>query len=88
MPYGVENIVRKEEIACYKQFLLFMQCFSTAIYQNMALCGNGLNPTFKHLLTAVKLLSCFQQMVFCKAKKLLALDNDFCEQMPADIQSM
>ena len=23
----VENIVEKEEIACYKQFLLFPQCF-------------------------------------------------------------
>ena len=23
----VENIVGKEEIACYKQFLLFPQCF-------------------------------------------------------------
>ena len=23
----VENIVEKEEIACYKQFLLFSQCF-------------------------------------------------------------
>ena len=23
----VENIVGKEEIACYKQFLLFSQCF-------------------------------------------------------------
>ena len=27
MPYSVENIVRKGEIACYKQFLLFSQCF-------------------------------------------------------------
>ena len=27
MPYLVENIVRKGEIACYKQFLLFSQCF-------------------------------------------------------------
>ena len=25
--YRVENIVRKGEIACYKQFLLFSQCF-------------------------------------------------------------
>ena len=24
---AVENIVRKGEIACYKQFLLFLQCF-------------------------------------------------------------
>ena len=27
MPYRVENIVRKEEIACYKHILLFSQCF-------------------------------------------------------------
>ena len=27
MPYRVENIVRKEEIACYEQFLIFSQCF-------------------------------------------------------------
>ena len=26
-PYRIENIVRKGEIACYKQFLLFSQCF-------------------------------------------------------------
>ena len=25
--YRVENIVGKEEIACYEQFLLFPQCF-------------------------------------------------------------
>ena len=24
---GLKNIVRKGEIACYKQFLLFSQCF-------------------------------------------------------------
>ena len=27
VPYMVENIVRKGGIACYKQFLLFSQCF-------------------------------------------------------------
>ena len=27
VPHKVENIVRKGEIACYKQFLLFSQCF-------------------------------------------------------------
>ena len=27
VPYRVENIARKGEIACYKQFLLFSQCF-------------------------------------------------------------
>ena len=43
--YGVENIVRKEEIARYKQFLLFSQCFPqlyTLVRQNVTLCGNGL----------------------------------------------
>ena len=29
MLFRVENIVRKGEIACYKQFLLFSQCFCT-----------------------------------------------------------
>ena len=42
----VENIVRKEEIACYKQFLLFSQCFpqlyNAVLRQNAVLCGNGL----------------------------------------------
>ena len=27
VPYRLEDIVGKEEIACYKQFLLFSQCF-------------------------------------------------------------
>ena len=27
VPYRLKNIVRKGEIACYKQFLLFSQCF-------------------------------------------------------------
>ena len=44
MPYRVENIVRKGEIACYKQFLFFSQCFPSYISlvrQNAVLCGNG-----------------------------------------------
>ena len=32
MPYRVENIVRKGEIACYKQFFPFLTMFSTAMY--------------------------------------------------------
>ena len=32
VPCSVENIVRKGEIDCYKQFLLFSRCFSKAIY--------------------------------------------------------
>ena len=50
MSYRVENIVRKGEIACYKQFLLFSQCFPQLyilVCQNVLLCGNGLNPLFK-----------------------------------------
>ena len=45
MSYSVENIVKKEEIACNKQFLLFSQCFPQLyilVRQNAALCGNGL----------------------------------------------
>ena len=42
---AVENIVRTGEFACYKQFLLFSQCFPqliSLVRQNAALCGNGL----------------------------------------------
>ena len=35
---GVENIVRKGEIACYKQFLLFSQCFPLYIF-SASKCG-------------------------------------------------
>ena len=45
MPRRVENIVRKGEIACYKQFLLFSQCFPQLCIltvSNAALCGDGL----------------------------------------------
>ena len=47
VPDRVENIVRKGEIACNKQFLLFSQCFPQ-IYlyfsaSNAEICGNGLN---------------------------------------------
>ena len=44
--------MRKGEIACYKQFLLFSQCFPQLyilMRQNVALCGNDL--TKWHLLT-------------------------------------
>ena len=45
--YRTENIVRKGEIACYKQFLLFSQCFHfhsfiSLVRQNAALCGEKL----------------------------------------------
>ena len=35
--------MRKREIACYKQFLVFSQCFSQLYIFSAALCGNGLN---------------------------------------------
>ena len=57
MPYRVENIVRKGEIACYKQFLLFSQCFpqvsKSLARQNASLCGTS--------LTNVKDLSRFKE---------------------------
>ena len=49
MPYRVGNIVRKGEIACYKQFLLFSQCFLQLYIlsvSNAALCGGGLRENF------------------------------------------
>ena len=52
---GVENIVRKGEVACYKQFLLFRQCFPqlytvSLVCQNVALCGNGFTLYQSHAL--------------------------------------
>ena len=47
-------MVRTGEIACYKQFLLFSQCFPQLyiilVLQNAVLCGNGL--TLSHLDTS------------------------------------
>ena len=45
MSYRVENIVRKGEIACCKQFLLshiYFHSYKSIEHQNAALCGNGL----------------------------------------------
>ena len=42
----VDNIVRKGEIACYKQFLLSSQYFPQLYILSVskfALCGNGVN---------------------------------------------
>ena len=39
VPYRVENIVRKGEIACYKQFLLFSQCFPQLYIFSASKCG-------------------------------------------------
>ena len=46
----VENNVRKREIACYKQFLLFSQCFLQLYIFSASKCtivGNGLNKYHK-----------------------------------------
>ena len=39
MPYRVENIVRNGEIACYKQFLRFSQCFPQLHIFSLPKCG-------------------------------------------------
>ena len=47
-------MVRKGEIACYKQFLLFSPCFPqlytavSLVRQNAVLCGNGLRTLSLH----------------------------------------
>ena len=39
MPYWVENNVRKGEIASYKPFLLFSQCFPQLYVLSESKCG-------------------------------------------------
>ena len=39
VPCRVEKIVRKGEIACYKQFLLFSQCFPQLYNLIASKCG-------------------------------------------------
>ena len=39
VPYRVENIVRKGEIACYMQFLLFSKCFLQLHIFSASKCG-------------------------------------------------
>ena len=39
VPYRVENIVRKGEIACNKQYLLFSQCFPQLYIYSESKCG-------------------------------------------------
>ena len=65
----VENIARKGEIACYKQFLLFSQFFHSYISlvrRNAALCGNGLRHKFQLSSTNAQLFP-----YYCRHKKLL-----------------
>ena len=47
MPYRVENIVRKGEIDCYKQFPLFFNSYISSVHQNASFFGNGLNFGFR-----------------------------------------
>ena len=45
MPYKTENIVKKGQIACYKQFPYSQNVFHSYISlvrQNLVLCGNGI----------------------------------------------
>ena len=54
---AVENIVRKGEIACYKQFLLFSQCFlpyRTLIFH------------FKCTLKCLQFVSIWTILKFCR----------------------
>ena len=39
VPHRIENIVRKGKIACYKQFLLFLQCFPQLYIFSVSKCG-------------------------------------------------
>ena len=39
VPYWVENIVKKREIDCHKQFLLFSQCFPQLNILTASKCG-------------------------------------------------
>ena len=51
-PYRVENIVRKGEIACYKQFLLFSPCFPQLYIFSASKCGTvwyGVNASAKSI---------------------------------------
>ena len=47
---GVENIVGKGEIACYKQFLFFLHSVFKSLLQlthkKKGLCGKGLNKMY------------------------------------------
>ena len=61
---AVENIVRKGEIACYKQFLLFSQCFLQLYIFSAVLCGNGLTTAFYDDLQISQASSPFHTMFF------------------------
>ena len=60
-------MVRKGDIACYKQFLLLSQCFPQLYILNAskcaALCGNGLNGKCVHWFLKKHDFNVFKQSV-------------------------
>ena len=63
---AVENIVRKGEIACHKQFLLFSQCFPQLYIFSTSKCGivwkwvnhSSNKPLFSHVFSTSCLITC------------------------------
>ena len=76
VPYRVENFVRKGEIACYKQFLLFSQCF----LQNAVLCVNGLThyQTTNFRLFRTKKVCRRQFHIWRKWQKVIQMGRKHC----------
>ena len=82
MKYRVENIVRKGEISCYKQLLLFSQCF----LQLHILCGKTEVQSDGAILTAV-VSSCILAVSPLTTNRLLGMsliwanggDNEYLE---------
>ena len=57
----VENTIGIEEIACYKQFLLFPHCFQkTCTHKNPGLVGKGLSK-LSHIYGSIKIHYAFYQ---------------------------
>ena len=77
MPHKVENLVRKGENACYKQFVLFSQFFFTAskslVDQNLALCANGLSCE-RHSMGGIFKIPKNLPALYCKANPVLLLE--------------
>ena len=77
----VENIVKKKkEIVCYKQFLLFSQCFHSYISllrQNAALRGNGLKSLQTTNMKLMKMSESYKngQKTLWEKEKLLVTSN-------------
>ena len=85
----VENIVRKGEMACFKQFLLFSQCFPQLYIfsaSNASLCSNGLKSFWKKEKMVVNSISSFPHSIFYPIKDkfcypVLELNLNCCLQM-------